>query len=450
MTNKLEEVNMKVLFGASGVPSSLTRVNGDISEAGEYINFDTNNRYNLYQQLYTVSPYIYTSFQKLGLTLVKDFRFEGKKGLIKDFENWAEDIDLSDKLQTMVRLLLLNGTYVAIYTDLEPKTFTFEPLLQSQVTLLPDSAGMNSVENLDKVLMPPITVAFVNEKDGNDVEPYSRDSLFILTNGARDKVQKDICGRYTWGIYGISLIESVTQTIFDYLNLNTGYSNFIRRYGVGRYFIDYSLLSTMISEGELSVDEALEIMENLATAHGEIKENEDIVGLGFNIKELGVGSGSSVDVVGYKDSLENDIALGLMQSPASIGKTAGSTYASVYVSEDERVLSLEGIQKKIATALNSESGIIAKRLVAMDRKPDDIKIVFGELSKPKTTAQDYYNGMLAGIISPEEYRVYIGLPEKSETSIKIKQVKETTTNSKTTEKELVDRTPDLYPQYPSD
>lgn len=436
--------DFKSIFGATGIPQDLQNKDGKLTEAGDYKNFDYDNRFKLYQQLYTLSPYIYISFNKFGLNIVKNVRFEGKSNLVKNFEKWSEEIMLLPKLQTMARLIARDGTYIALITDNTPDKFNFEPLLMSQVTMIPSGYTLNTKN--DTILMPPVTQIVVNE---SDMKPtiYRPDEVFRFALSPREKVMKDSLNRDTFGIYGISLMDSVIDTLMKYIDLVSGYTHYIKRYGIGRYHINYNMLTDLVKEGQIEVADALEIMQDLAETHTSIKENEDIVGLGFDIKQLEAGS-ANIDVTGFKESLECDIQIGLLQSPVTMGKSAGSTFASAYVSEDDRILSLEGIQRAIMAEMNSENGIIGKRLKAMGKSVGDVKIVFEELSTPKLTEQGMFNAVTAGIIAPREYRKFVGMPEEVPNDIiETKQEKNTTTNNK---KILESGAPDDYPKYPSE
>ena len=437
------------LFGAA----ALTKTE-DVGVVGGLTGFDTDNRFNLYQQLYTISPHTFISIQKLGLSLVKDFRFEGKKSVVKNFEKWSEEIDLNNKLQTMARLSFINGTYVALYLDKKTgkednfDDIDFVPLLMSNVTLLPDGIELNKPNEENEIILPPVTRVIVDEKYINKVKSYRRDNCFIFAHCPRDIVQTDILNRQTYGIYGISLFESIKETIYKYIDLVSGYTNFIKKYGIGRYFIDYGLIAELVKTGEMTLEDALEVMQQLADTNAEIKENEDIVGIGFDIKQLDSG-GSNINVEGMKSSLETDIQIGLYQSPVTMGKTAGSTFASAYVSEDDRLLALEGFQKSLASALNGSTGIIGKRLEIMGKKSDEVKIVFDELSKPAVTANDMKEALVLDAIAISEYRTKaLNLPElkpdDENTPIIQKEVKPGIST-----KVMPDGSPDNYPNYPN-
>lgn len=440
----MKNKNWMELFGATALQRT-----ENVTTVGGLTGFDTDNRFNKYQQFYTISPHTFISIQKLGFSLVKDYRFEGKKNVVKNFEKWADDINLEDKLQTMVRLSFINGTYVALYLDKkdgEKDDVDFVPLLMNNVTLLPDNVELNKPANENEIMLPPITRIVVDEKFKNKTKIYRRDNCFIFGNCSRDIVQKDILGRETYGVYGISLFESIEEIMYKYISLVDGYCKYVEKYGIGRYFINYSLLADMVKAGEMSLEDALSVMQLLADTNADIKENEDIVGIGFDIKQLDTG-GSNLDVHGMKASLEHDIHAGLLQSSVAMGNTDSGSYASSYVSENSRILSLEGFQKALAAALNAKNGIIGKRLQIMGKSHGDVKIVFDELSKPETTANDFYSALLIDAVTIGEYRTKaLSLPEKKPEDENEPIIKQEPVTNNPREKDSTD----IYPKYPSD
>jgi len=446
----MKNKNWTELFGAT---SNLQRTE-EIGVVGDYTGF-SDNRFTKYGELYTISPHTFISIQKLGLAITKDYRFEGKKNLVKNFETWATDIDLDSKLQEMVRLAYIHGIYVALYLDKKTgkekdiNDIDFVPLLMSNISLLPDNVKLNKPTDENEIMLPPVTRIVVDEKYPNKTKIYRRDNCFIFAPSARDIVQKDIIGRETYGVYGISLFKSIEDTIFKYIDLVTGYCNYIHKYGVGRYFIDYSLIADLVKTGEMDLESALEVMQQLADTNSEIKQNEDIVGIGFDLKQLDSG-GSNINVEGMKKSLENDIHAGLFQSSTAMGDIDSGSYASAYMSENSRIASLEGFQKALAASLNGKNGIIGKRLEILGKKSDEVKIVFNELSIPNVTANDFYQGMLVDAISVGEYRVRaLNLPELKPDDVNKPIVQNESTPQ--VEKRVKEKnSDDIYPEYPSD
>jgi hypothetical protein len=109
--------------------------------------------------------------------------------------------------------------------------------------------------------------------------------------------------------------------------------------------------------------------------------------------------------------LENDIEVGLMQSPITMGKGEGSTYASGYVSESDRLLTLEGLQEEFASMINDQ--VIKPRALKLGADEllwqDDIYLVFDEISEPNIPLADLINAYIQDIMDYNEVREMIDM-----------------------------------------
>ena len=206
----------------------------------------------------------------------------------------------------------------------------------------------------------------------------------------------------------------------------------------------------------MTIDDALTIMQQLADTNATIKQNQDIVSIGMDLKNIDNG-GSNINVTDMKNSLENDIALGLLQSSVANGNGAGLNYSSAYIAEDDRLLALEGIQQALQSALNAPDGIIGKRLSLMGKKPGDVKIVFEELSKPQVTADNLYQAMMVDAVTIGEYRSKaLNLPaqkpeDELNKDLELDKGEKNSNEMEDTSEETDElRPPDNYPEYPSD
>lgn len=399
-----------IVLKASTSNSSPIRDN-TITRAGPFRELSTTNKYTLYQQLSLTTPHVFIPLTKLALTLVKGIRFEGKSSLIKDYEKWAKRINFEERIQTLSRLMCRDGTYVGkIYNKNNPEKMYFEPLLMAETTLLPKGVNVGT-QVYDKILTPPISKVCVNENSADKSLQYTInfDDVMYGAYAPRDYVMQDIMGRQTYGIYGVSMLAPIEDLIYKYLDLVDGYTTFVKKYGVGRYFIDYRVLGDLLKDGDITIQEAQEILEELRDEHETIAANQDIIGTGFDVKQLDTG-GSNLNVTGFKESLETDIQIGLLQAPLTMGRAEGTTYAAGYVSEADRLVVLEGLQKKIMSVLNSENGIIKMRAQVMGKNPDDIEVIFEELSKPAVTPRDLLDGWISGAVTKSEVRYGYGLP----------------------------------------
>lgn len=410
--------------------SELSRVK-EISKAGNFQGIESTkgNRYSLFVQMDQMSPHISIPLTKLSLGLVKGLRFESgdkenpDKEMVKDFTNWGDRIQIRMKIQSLARLIARDGTFVGQIinkdgVNQEPNEngiveneFDFVPVMMEYVSLIPKGVKIGDKPNT--VMQGPPLKAFI--KEDSETERQEIKDFIHLALFPYDKVIKDNLGRETYGMYGKSFLESIHDVIMKYLDITQGYTSFVKKYGLGRYWIDYNILEDVLKEGD--VETVKRVIDEMKEVHQYIQENEDIVGCGFKINELGKG-GSNIDVVGFKSSLETDIHIGLLQQPLTMGKAEGTTYAAGYVSEADRLVVLEGLQKLIQDFVNTQ--IIDKRLVAMGKEPGSIKVVFEELSQPSVVFKDLLSAYIEGAISRKELRLRgAGLPpEVSDEDIK--------------------------------
>lgn len=417
--SKTIEVGGKIVLVAAGSELSRTK---EVTKAGSFQGIESTkgNRYLLYQQMDQMSPHISLPLSKLSFGLVKGLRFESgdkenpDKELQKEFEAWGERIQIRMKVQSITRLLVRDGTFVgqilnidkAVYTP-DPKgtpvdEFDFEPVMMQYATMIPK--GVTPGQKPETVVTGRPIKAFIKEENENERQEIK--NFIYMSLFPYDKIVKDNMGRETYGIYGKSLLECLHDILMKYLDIVGGYSAFVKKYGLGRYWINYKVLEEVLKEGD--VETVKKVIDEMKAVHQYIEENEDIVGCGFEIKELGQG-GSNLDVVGFKESLETDLHVGLLQQPLTMGKAEGTTYAAGYVSEADRLVVLEGLQKLIQDFVNVQ--IINRRLVALGKEPGSIKVIFEELSQPSIVFKDLLAAYIEGAISRKELRLRgVGLP----------------------------------------
>lgn len=397
---------------------------------GGFDNIDTTNRFIYYEQMSLMSPHIFVPIHKTALTICKHYRFESPNGneeRVKEFTAWGRRINLDSRLRTLVRLLCRNGTYVALWdkTKKDPKFMSFEPLLMSKTTLLPKGYNPDSPPaEGDIILTTPVSLFIVNEgdEDKKKVFKYKPEDVVYIALFPFDYEQKDIKGRNTYGLYGISLLESVMDIFNKYMDVVEGYAKFIKKYGQGRYHINYVALEDALAEGD--TDGVIAALEKLKGVHQDIQENEDIISAGCEIKTIDMSGSLTVD--GFKRSLENDIEVGLMQSPITMGKGEGSTYASGYIAESERLLTLEGLQREIVNLINEQ--IIRPRALALgaaeDTWQDEIQIIMDEISELNIPLTELIEAYVQDLLTVDEVREFIDLkPIESEIDNGVNPVK---------------------------
>jgi hypothetical protein len=206
-------------------------------------------------------------------------------------------------------------------------------------------------------------------------------------------------------MYGSPLIESVALSIKNWHDVVNGYVNFVYKYGNGRYQYNFTLLEELVKQGILTYDAAQAAIDTWMEDNKNLSANEDIVGYGMQVSPI--DAAGSLDVLKFKESLEVDIALGLFQSPISMGKTEGSTYASGYVSEADRMVGLEGLQSIL---INIVSDAVYKLQEIAGKNPDSIEVRFEELSRPQLTSEDVLEWRNSGLLSDDLALKWAGFP----------------------------------------
>lgn len=383
--------------------TGVTRV--DTSSAiGGYKNFDTLNRFRYYQELAVASPHVSTSLIKLGLSLTKGMHFDGDSSAgVEEFETWSMKVNFLEQVQTLARLLCRDGTYLAKPHG-KAEDFRLIPFLMPHVTLIPEGVTVGD-KNPKAIMTPPVLKAVVNESDADKRSSFDITEVVYGALNAWDGVQQDNLGRGTYGLYGASLLDPIELSIRNLLNINHGYVSFVQKYGNGRYVFNFALLEKLVEQEIISVEDAQNAIDAWLEEHKNLKANEDIVGAGMSV--VPIDANGSLDVMAFKKSLETDIQIGLFQSPLSMGDTKGSTYAAGYVSEEDRMVVLEGLQKVVENVVQQA---INKRLVLLKKPEDSVWVEFEELSKPKLESRDVLEWFNSGLLEKEAALKWGGFP----------------------------------------
>lgn len=394
------EVGGKLTLSASVGPTTRKDMSPEI---GGLTNFDPNNRFTYYQQLSTCSSHVSIPLNKLGLSLVKGAKFQGKVRDVKEFDDWAERVNFIEQIQTIARLLCRDGIYLATF-DPNPDNFQLFPALMPYMTILPDGVQPGDTPNTIMQPKPKLFVSYEGEATQKILQPKE---VIYGTYNAWDSVQYDVKKRETFGLYGASLLEPIELAIRNLLNINEGYVSFVHRYGLGRYHYDHKMLEKLVETGVISIDKASQIHTQWLEDNKNLSENEDISAIGLDV--IPIDASGSLDVQAFKESLERDIQVGLLQSPLTMGKSEGTTYAAGYVSEADRMVVLEGLQKIVRSIVNK---VISKRLLLQGKNPNAVTISFEELSTPDLTPEFMMEMCNTGHITEGELREWSGFPPK--------------------------------------
>ena len=214
----------------------------------------------------------------------------------------------------------------------------------------------------------------------------------------------DVIGRPTYGIYGASLVEPIIRSVKGLLDLTEGFGAYMRRYGIDRLNINIPIVEELRIEGRY--EEAKEILEDTIASMRKLGAHEDMVSGNSDVQSISKGTVPSVRDM--KESFESDIQVGLLQSPLTMGRAVGTTYASGFLSEADRMMILESIQIIILSVVQAE--IINPQLKSMGAKHGAIKVTANDLTNPLLDPQSLTDARINGDITEEEYRERMGVP----------------------------------------
>lgn len=381
--------------------------------AGPYVNFDQANRFTFYEQLSTCNPYVSTGLNKLGLSLVKGMEFQGTKRNIKEFEEYSKKSNFTNQVQTIARLLCRDGTYLAkpVY-GAKGGNFRLVPFLMPKTTILPENVEPGA--SAEKILQPgkdPEKTRFcVYEKQDKDQVLLNFNEVVYGNYNEYDSVQTDVKQRKTFGLYGSSLLVPLIPSIQNLLDINQGFISFVKKYGNGRYIFNFRYLEELMKQEIIDDEEAQGIIDEWCEGHKNLSENEDIVGAGIEVYTP--DPKGSLDITKFKESLETEIQIGLFQSPLTMGRAGGTTYASSYMVEEDRMLVLEGLQQ-IAESLANQA--INARLAAIGKPLDSVTVQFEELSLEKISVAEMQEMYDTDVIAKEEFRKRAGFTVENTT-----------------------------------
>lgn len=382
-----------------GAALNVTKKDDIASTMGGISNFDTTNRFRYYQQLTSASPYVSVPLNKLGMMIPKGLSLDAKPALLKEFNRWAQKTLLIEQVSTMTRLFCRDGILIGRPNG-DPEKFYLYPALMSQTSILPENVKPKAKPT--EIMQPPDGSVWINEGLKGQAE-VKIDELIIGRNNAWDYVQEDIRKRETYGLYGASLLDPLEMSIRNLLNINKGYVNFVKRYGMGRYHYDHIMLEKLAEKGIITPEDAITYHDEWLEDNKNLSENEDISAVGLKINAI--DAKGSLDVMNFKESLETEIQLGLFQSPLTMGKASGTTYASSYLVEEDRLIVLEGVQTAIK---NLTQEFINRRLLKMGKQEDLVTVNFEELSRIKLTASEVQEMYNTGVVERDEFRKWGG------------------------------------------
>jgi len=400
----------KIFAAITGVSRSSIRTLTSF-KVGDF-EIDNTNPFKKYEQLGSIDI-VADPLDKAALEMAAGFEIysedESQEEDVNKLREWAAEINLDAHALTVARELLEKGTAVCLLEQKGDTITDLKLLPMRTVTLLTEKEQPGAYPTY--TIWGEVDKVIINEgMNGSDFkqEVFDIKDCQLYRYNHYANFFKDIKGRETYGLYGRSLIDKIEWRLEFYFDLLESYRRFVQRYGYGRLFINSEVLARLIEEGRY--EEAKAVLEDMKTKQEEIEENQDIVGIGMEVQQLDTNTG--LDILGIKESLEKDIAAYLFSSETASGKAKGTTYASAYVVEQQRIRILESYRRQIRRQLEQ---LIRKQAEMWGiTNAENIKVRFEKLDKEKYEAKDIAVLYQAGVLTTNEARKLAGfepLPE---------------------------------------
>ena len=385
---------------------------------GDFV-IDNSNPFKKYQQFGSLDI-VSNPLDKAALEMTSEFKiYSEDKNQEKDMvqlNEWATNIELDMHIFTVIRELLEKGT-VVVYVPQQSDIKELEILPMEYVTLLPK--GIKPGATPDHLIKGKVEKIIVNEDStSSEVKKDTLKRKEVMLYRFKHKTHhfNDIKNRATFGIYGQSIIQKVEWRLEYYFNLLESYKKFIKRYGYGRLFFNSQFMAKLL-ESE-SYETFKKMRDDMIKEQETMEENQDILGIGMEAKQL--ETGTNLDILGLKESLEQDIASMLFGSEISTGKQKATTYASAYVVDQNRIRILESYKKQIKHPIEQ---LVRKQAENMGIKnTENIKVQFSKLDTARYSAREIAELCTKTVIDEDEGRELLGLkPRIKAGSIELQQ-----------------------------
>jgi len=358
------------------------------------------NKYDRFQQVEKINPRIGVGLVKLGLRLRgKEFKLfvdksaglegEAEQSILQDAGDFTTALDMQNFFTAAGRLLARDGS-VPILNSADKRfgngegitTLDFMPM--SHTTFLPiDVEPMSGVQNEEQLweyatIIGGVTQVIINERLQAKREiHYMKNGRVTLMRLMHHGHQcRDIYNRNTIGLYGVSLMELVDEQVKKLEDVNWGFSKAIGRYGYGRLHIDNDLMKQRILDDKLTLKQAAKILAAEAKIAKGMKPDEDIISIGKTVQAIPGGFQNASGVIEFKESLERDIAYGLLETEAGSGKAKGTTFASSYIADMDAVRVLEAMRIQLKVGFEK---IYQQHLILLGYSEDEAKAIRIEL-----------------------------------------------------------------------
>lgn len=371
---------------------------------GDFV-ISNDNIFTKYRQLGSLDI-VSDALEKASLEMASGFEIysDNKDDDMTPLNDWGDTVDLEGHILAVLHELLEKGT-VVVYTGQwgnDIKELRLLPM--DYVTLL--IKGMSAGSTPSTLMTGDIDRTVVNETSiTGDITKQILDidkEVIVYRYNHRGNVFEDIMNRNTYGLYGRSLLANKEWRLEYYYDMLQSYRKYVQRYGFGRLYYNSKVLAELLKAE--NYDKFVEVRNAMSEKMEELKENEDILGVGMDITQLDTNTG--LDILGMKESLEKDIYALLFGNGITSGKEAGTTYASAYIVEQNRIRILNSYRKQMRVQLEK---LIRKQAENLNmRNVDAIHVRFEQLDKARYNAKEVAELYTAMVLERDEARELLG------------------------------------------
>ena len=386
-----------------GSPDVRDTDNSDLIYFGRYA-INVKNPFNRYYRVARdISGQVERGFMNLALKVTHSAKIVGDENDVEQIDTLMDDMDFSSLLQDTVRSTCELGTCVVLLKTIEGEYAPHPQILpMAYLSLLTDKETPGAIET-GKMIHGQVT-QIVHDEGGDNQHVYKRDDVGLFRIWAGSNYFTDIKNRITWSIYGRSMTIGVETPLKSLLNSSYYYDEFIKRYGLGRLYVNMKLLADLVLEKKITLTEAQQYQEDEAEVFQKIGANEDIITTGKDISMI--ESKTGFDIVPYLEWREKQIDRALLQSAVASGDVGSAWTNSGGTTSSQEMDALESLRKTLFDTFMTE--VVTPYALNAGLDPTTLSVSAEPLSQVIVPMRDLIELQDRGIISERELRTRAG------------------------------------------
>lgn len=382
-----------------------------------------NNDFDLYDDMLKLDPELNGAVRAVSLTGNKykvNYDTAKNQRIRNAIEDFIESIDFDDFIINTMRNLIVYGNSIdKIIGGLGRGITGLQSIPISQITIvddLPNSQKKPRAYGKDDPIMFARTYRFREQEKGEMEFPedeISHIKIDYRSNWFRDRLQ-----RWTYGIWGASRFSSLKQAI------RAKYNTMNNRIAIEDSMTKQYITIDMSAVEHISdPNEQRERLSHIMTEVGNLLESlraDQIPILPDYVRIEQMDMKNVPDNSGFLDMINSDISAVLQVPRTAAGQERGSTFAATY---NANMWSVQAISRLQSVVKEGVISLFLKHLqmVGIDaRKRDLPDLMFDPIDEetPFQLMQRASLGFRDGILTREEARVILGLPQSGDGDFK--------------------------------